>query len=63
MNFVQRVDPTDSLHKVKKIFKFFNLYEMLDINLLWQSFYRRCKSNHYAVHSKCIQCCMSIISQ
>lgn len=25
---------------------------MLDVNLLWQSFYSRCKSDHYAVNLK-----------
>ena len=33
------------------------------LNLLWKSFHGVCKSNHYALHLKLIQCCMSIKSQ
>ena len=33
------------------------LYKMMDIHLLWSSFYDVCMSNHCAVHLKLIQCC------
>lgn len=52
MRVVKRVNPKSS-HQKEKMFT----------NLLWPLFHDVCKSNHYAVHLKLTQCCMSIISQ
>ena len=64
---VKTVNSNSSHHKGKYIFCFFKFLSIWDdkclLNLLWESFHGVCKSNHYAVHLKLVQCCMSIISQ
>ena len=60
-----RVNPKGPHHEI--FFYFFNFVSIYDdgcsLNLSRQSFHDVCKSNHYAVYLKLIQCCMSIISQ
>ena len=66
MRVVKSINPKSSQHKEKFFFCFFNSVSVWDdecsLNLLWESLYDACESNHYAVHPKLIQCCMSITS-
>ena len=66
MKAVQRVNPKSSHHKKKDFFYFFYFISIGDDGCslkLLSSFHDVYKSNHYTVHLKLIQCCMSIISR
>ena len=57
LKVVKRIDLKSSHHK-EKIFFVYIWWWML--NLLWQSFHKICKSNHYALHLEHIQCSIQL---
>ena len=55
----KRVNPKSPHHREKMFFSILYLYTLM-LTKLTVVIISWCKSDHYAIHLKCIQCCMSI---